>query len=103
MADAAGDFEMKCKNILEIALPGNGLAIPLKLETAEACNWTVGSMFTGNPFGIVERQGSGCDRDHFMNVQNFLLGFGGIDSERNRFAVQQGRQAQNNRCKKTKE
>src|ERR1035437_545206 len=68
MADSGRDVEMKRKNIQQIALPRNGLAFRLEFESSEVCDGPIRSMFSGNPFWIVEGQGAGLDRDDFMSA-----------------------------------
>ena len=92
------------KTSLQIAPPGNRLAVRLEFETGEAGDWPVGPVLAGNPLRIVESQRSGLDRDHFVDVEQLLLGLGGIHRERNRFAGQQRvAPARTMDCNQTKE
>src|ERR1035437_7330461 len=101
MADSGRDVEMKRKNIQQIALPRNGLAVRLEFESGEAGDGPIRSMLAGNPFWIVEGQGPGLHRDQFMSVQQFLLSFGCINRELNRLTGHRRRRGRKENCDKT--
>jgi hypothetical protein len=51
------------------------------VEAVEGDEGAVGSVLAGDPFGIVEGEGSGVDGDRFADVEHFFRGVGGVDGE----------------------
>jgi hypothetical protein len=50
---------MDCEDIIEISLPGDGLAACVKFEAGEIGARSGGAVLTGNPLGIIECQRAG--------------------------------------------
>src|SRR5215467_6308294 len=55
-AYALRDLHMDGESVLQIPAPFERLTIGSKEEACEIDDWSIGSMFSGNPFRIVERQ-----------------------------------------------
>ena len=59
--------------------PFQNLPVAQKPQPREIDNWTIGRMFAGNPFRIIERECAGGGWNRKLRVEDFARSLAGID------------------------
>ena len=91
MGCAGGHVDVECKDVEQVALPGDGFSVGLELQAGEAGDGAFRPMLAGDPLGVIKGERAGLDRQHKMGVEQLLLGPGGIDGEQCRLVGAQRR------------
>ena len=78
---AGGDFDVEGESVEQVAAPFQGLAGGGELQSGEIDDGAVGSVFAGNPLGVVEDEVAGRGGDFQRGVEDFAGGGGGVDGD----------------------